>query len=404
MKRRSKKLFIEACEKRGLKTVTRSQIGSICEQESLAMPQWLLTDNQHRVKWGVYRVPTLSEVNPNFELESNVNNYLAPVSDTTKSADQVETKTLNPDKSIICQVPDVDPLFVPHGNYDDIETIISAGIFHPFFVTGPTGSGKTFEIQQACAKLGRATVRVNMTSMTDEDKLIGGFRLLAGETVFFHGPVVVAMQEGALLLLDEFDLADPEKTMCLQPILEGKGYYIKDTGEYIEPQPGFNIAATSNTKGRGSDTGEYIGTQILNEAYLDRFTNAFEQGYPKKPVERKILQLAAKFHLDTQTLDGEPAGFIETLLKWAANVRKLYAEGDTFTSPMSTRRLVQIIQTYAMFKSKAKAIELCTSRYDDIQKTALVEFFEKSDGEPQLDLKEEMGEVEDETAEEDAAW
>lgn len=333
---------------------------------------------------------------------NKVLNYVAPLNE---SKSPVETPTINPDKSVVCHVPDIDPLFVSHGNYDDINKIIKSNMFHPFFVTGPTGSGKTFEILQACANLGRRVVRVNMTSMTDEDKLIGGFRLLAGETVFFHGPVIVAMQEGAVLLLDEFDLADPEKTMCLQPILEGKGYYIKDTGEHVEPAPGFTIAATSNTKGRGSDTGEYIGTQILNEAYLDRFTNAFEQTYPNRNTERKILKLAAQAHLDTKELSDEATQYIETLLKWALNIRKLYLEGHTFKSPMSTRRLVQIIQTYSLFKNKKKAIKLCTTRYDDVEKKALEEFFDKVDGEPALDFEGmDKENADEENADEDAAW
>lgn len=271
-----------------------------------------------------------------------------------------------------CIVPQSDPLFVRHGAYNDIKTILDSGKFHPFFISGPTGIGKTKAIYEACAELKRSMIRVNITSSTDEDALIGGFRLRNGETIFFKGPVIAAMETGAVLLLDEFDLGDPEKIMCLQSIVEGSGYFIKQIGEYITPQPGFTIAATANTKGLGSETGEYIGTQILNEAFLERFNNTFEATYPSIETEKEILEKVVSSLGMTI-----PDHVISDLLKWASLIRKTYEEGGVANN-MSTRRLVQIIRTMAMFKNdERKAIALCINRFDKDTNHSFLEFHDK---------------------------
>jgi MoxR-like ATPase len=245
-------------------------------------------------------------------------------------------------------------------------------MFYPVFVTGLSGNGKTLMIDQACAKASRAMYRVNITIETDEDDLLGGFRLVDGETVWFDGPVVEAMRTGSVLLLDEVDLAST-KIMCLQPILEGKGVFLKKINEYVDCQPGFNIVATANTKGKGDDTGNFIGAGVLNEAFLERFPITVEQDYPAPTVEKRIL---SKVFDSLSISDSE---FIEKLVNWADIIRKTYVEG-AIDELITTRRLVHISNAYAIFNmDRMKAIAMCVNRFDEETKTAMVDLYTKVD-------------------------
>ena len=268
-------------------------------------------------------------------------------------------------------VPKKDPVFVPFGNYTDIKSIIKSNKFYPVFVTGLSGNGKTMSVLQACAENKKECIRVNVTIETDEDDLLGGYRLKDGQTVWQNGPVIEAMERGALLLLDEIDLAS-NKIMCLQPILEGSGVFVKKINKFVKPKEGFNVIATANTKGQGSEDGKFIGTNILNEAFLERFPVTFEQKYPNSKTEEKILN-------NTLTIVGKKdADYVTKLVRWADVIRKTYFDGGV-DEIISTRRLVHIAQAYSIFNNKLKAIELCTNRFDEDTKTSFVDLYTKVD-------------------------
>ena len=273
-------------------------------------------------------------------------------------------------------IPEKDDTFVKFGNFNDVKKIIQSRIFYPVFITGLSGNGKTFSVEQACAQLGRELIRVNITIETDEDDLIGGFRLIGGETVWHNGPVTEALQRGAILLLDEIDLAS-NKILCLQSILEGKGVFLKKIGEFIKPTEGFNVLATANTKGKGSDDGRFIGTNVLNEAFLERFPVTFEQTYPSPAVEQRILEGVA---LD---LGVEDRDFCKRLVDWGDIIRKTFYDGG-IEEIISTRRLVHIIRAYSIFQDKAKAIQVCVNRFDDETKQAFLELYDKVDADFQM--------------------
>jgi len=268
-------------------------------------------------------------------------------------------------------VPEKDQTFVPFGNYSDLKKIIQSRIFYPTFITGMSGNGKTFGVEQACAALNRELIRVNITIETDEDDLIGGFRLVNGETAWHDGPVIEALRRGAVLLLDEVDLAS-NKILCLQSILEGKGVFLKKTGQYIQPAAGFNIIATANTKGKGSDDGRFIGTNVLNEAFLERFALTIEQDYPTAATELKIIEGIA---LD---LGIEDRDFCKSLVDWADIIRKTFKDGGV-DEVISTRRLVHIIRAFSIFGKKEKAIKSCINRFDDEVKEVFWDLYTKLD-------------------------
>ena len=268
-------------------------------------------------------------------------------------------------------VPSKDPNFVPFGNFPDVKKIIQSGIFYPTFITGLSGNGKTLGIEQACAALKRELIRVNITIETDEDDLIGGFRLVNGETVWHNGPVIEALERGAILLLDEVDLAS-NKILCLQSVLEGKGLFLKKTGRYVERRPGFNIFATANTKGKGSEDGRFIGTNVLNEAFLERFALTFEQEYPTVATETKILEKAAT---SLAVLDKE---FCSHLANWADIIRRTFNDGGV-DEVISTRRLVHIDRAFAIWHDRMKAIKVCTNRFDEETKQSFLELYDKID-------------------------
>jgi len=277
-------------------------------------------------------------------------------------------------------IPEKDDTFVKFGNFGDIRKIIESRLFYPTFITGLSGNGKTFGVEQACAQLKRELIRVNITIETDEDDLIGGFRLVDGNTAWHNGPVIEALERGAVLLLDEIDLAS-NKILCLQSILEGKGVFLKKIGKWVKPAAGFNVIATANTKGKGSDDGRFIGTNVLNEAFLERFPVTFEQEYPTPKTEQKILDGVAA------GLGVSDADFCKRLTDWADIIRKTFYDGG-IEEIISTRRLVHIIRAYSIFGDKAKAIQVCVNRFDDETKQAFLELYDKVDADFQLPTEE----------------
>ena len=277
-------------------------------------------------------------------------------------------------------IPEKDDTFVKFGNFGDIRKIIESRLFYPTFITGLSGNGKTFGVEQACAQLKRELIRVNITIETDEDDLIGGFRLVDGNTAWHNGPVIEALERGAVLLLDEIDLAS-NKILCLQSILEGKGVFLKKIGKWVKPAAGFNVIATANTKGKGSDDGRFIGTNVLNEAFLERFPVTFEQEYPTPKTEQKILEGVAS------SLNVSDADFCKRLTDWADIIRKTFYDGG-IEEIISTRRLVHIIRAYSIFNDKAKAIQVCVNRFDDETKQSFLELYDKVDADFQMPTEE----------------
>ena len=279
-------------------------------------------------------------------------------------------------------VPDQDNTFVKFGPFADVKKIIQSKQFYPIFLTGLSGNGKTFSVEQACATLKRELVRVNITIETDEDDLIGGFRLVNGETVWHNGPVIEALERGAILLLDEIDLAS-NKILCLQSILEGNGVFLKKIGRVVKPAKGFNVIATANTKGKGSDDGRFIGTNVLNEAFLERFPVTFEQDYPSPNIEKKILGGVAS------NLGVTDTDFLARLVDWGDIIRKTFYDGG-IEEIISTRRLVHIVRAFSIFKDKSKAIRVCVNRFDDETKQSFLELYDKVDADFELNPSEEV--------------
>ena len=267
-------------------------------------------------------------------------------------------------------IPTVDKNYVPFGNYRDVESIIKSKIFYPAYISGPTGNGKSTMVEQTCAKQKRPLIRINFNSMTDEDQLIGTKTLIDGNVEIVEGPVVIAMRMGMPILFDEIDAGNSNTLMCLQPILEGKPFYFKLKNELIYPAEGFNIFATANTKGKGSDDGRYIGTNVLNEAFLERFAVTFNQDYPAPSVELKIIINLMKHY---ECVDEK---FADTLIKWADAIRRTFDAGGV-DETITTRRLTHIIRAFAIFKNQKKSVELCTNRFDDATRLAFVDLFDK---------------------------
>ena len=339
-------------------TLTRAEINALVSKKKIKNPSWLKTD-KYKVDRGTYKLPLDGKPTENEQLMET------PVADTkTEAAYVVSSLTGN-------IVPQKDSTFVSFGNYPDVKNIIKSGQFYPLFITGLSGNGKTMSVTQACAELKKELIRVNITIETDEDDLLGGYRLKDGQTVWQNGPVIEAMERGAVLLLDEIDLAS-NKIMCLQPILEGSGVFVKKINKFVKPKDGFNVIATANTKGQGSEDGKFIGTNVLNEAFLERFPITFEQSYPTSKTEKKILSNTLKAAGKTDDK------FVNNLTTWADVIRKTYFDGGV-DEVISTRRLVHITQAYSIFDNKMKAIQMCTNRFDDDTKNSFVELYTKVD-------------------------
>jgi len=293
--------------------------------------------------------------------------YKAGIGKWNLTAEQIEKAYEAPAvNSAANYIPEKDDSYVPFGNFNSVRKVISSRKFYPTFITGLSGNGKTMSVEQACAAAKRELIRVNITIETDEDDLIGGFRLVNGDTVWHNGPVVEALERGAVLLLDEIDLAS-NKILCLQSVLEGKGVFLKKIGKYVRPSSGFNVIATANTKGKGSEDGRFVGTNILNEAFLERFPVTFEQEYPTSTIETKILLNA-----------GCEKEFTDNLIKWAGIIRKTFFDGGV-DEVITTRRLVHIVQAFDIFGNRLDAITKCVNRFDDDTKQSFLDLYTKVD-------------------------
>ena len=382
----AKKRFVDlASAKYGEGAVmTRDEVKAFVKEADLGWVSWFVRA-PYRVGTGKFKLP----VNGDMIAPVKPKKLKVPVMKNSEIDEESVVACDNPTENL---VPDKDPLYVPFGNFNDVYSIIKSGRYYPAFITGLSGNGKTFMVEQACAKAKREFFRVNITVETDEDDLLGHYALIDGNTVWQDGPVVKAMERGAILLLDEIDLAS-SKIMCLQPVLEGKGVYLKKVNRFVSPSVGFNVLATANTKGKGSEDGRFIGTNILNEAFLERFPITVEQEYPSMSVERKILDKVFA------SLDiSEYGDFAEKLVTWADIIRKTFYEGG-IDEIIATRRLVHIANAYAIFGDRKKAIEMCIARFDDDTKTSFLDLYSKCDSE--VVVTEESTETVEETSTEE---
>ena len=344
-----------------------------------------MTAEGYRFKEGnrwIHRIPTELLENPESVQEEKTQDL---ESDYFKPIEDIDGLNLLKQKEenrfdVMNFIPSVDPNYIAWGNHKDVQSIVKSRMFFPMFITGLSGNGKTFMVEQVCAKLKRECVRVNVTIETDEDDLLGGFRLQDGQTVFHKGPVVEAMERGAVLLLDEVDVAS-SKILCLQPVLEGKGVFLKKINQWITPAEGFNVIATANTKGKGSESGQFMGTNILNEAFLERFAITLEQEYTQPKTEVRIVKSAMGDKVDEE--------FASKLVDWAKVIRDTHADGG-IDEIISTRRLVHIAKSYAIFGDRMKSIELCVARFDSEIKDTFLDLYTKIDSEVQEPSEEEM--------------
>lgn len=381
----------------GTLDVTKANMDTVSATYNICIPQECRFAEKVSVSPVTRRLPVTEEVPaPLMPVAETILRPVAPAP-VTETAVEMPTPTAARTSATaldttISFIPKTDKSFVSWGNVTDIKRILKSRLFFPIYLTGMSGNGKTFGIEQICAKLGREMIRVNFTAETDEDDLFGGFRLVNGETVFQYGPVVEAMKRGAVLLLDEVDLGS-SKIMALQSVLEGKGYFIKKRAEWIEPADGFTIIATANTKGKGSDDGRFIGTNVMNEAFLDRFSVTMYQPYPPEATEKKILTKAAEsFGIASESL----GKFIPNLTMWGDIIRKTFEEGGV-DEIVSTRRLVDIIKSYSIFGDRGKAIKMAIERFDDETRESFMSLYEKIDAGIATDA---TSEVTDEVADE----
>ena len=383
----AKKRFVDlASAKYGEGAVmTRDEVKAFVKEADLGWVSWFVRA-PYRVGTGKFKLP----VNGDMIAPVKPKKMKVPVMKNSEVGEESVVAYHNPTENL---VPDKDPLYVPFGNFNDVYSIIKSGRYYPAFITGLSGNGKTFMVEQACAKAKREFFRVNITVETDEDDLLGHYALIDGNTVWQDGPVVKAMERGAILLLDEIDLAS-SKIMCLQPVLEGKGVFLKKVNRFVSPSVGFNVLATANTKGKGSEDGRFIGTNILNEAFLERFPITVEQEYPSMSVERKILDKVFA-SLDIT----EYGDFAEKLVTWADIIRKTFYEGG-IDEIIATRRLVHIVNAYAIFGDRKKAIEMCIARFDDDTKTSFLDLYSKCDSEVVVTDEESTETVEKTSTEE----
>ncbi len=353
-----KKLFVDtAAEMFGEGAViTKAQKVEAAEKAGVPFPTWFKGEG-FSVGYNAYKLPT----------EGGPTVAPAVVSEDASAVVNLVATNMN-DQNLI---PASFEGFVPWGNFKLIEKVVKSGMFYPMFITGLSGNGKTLMVEQVCAKLNKELIRVNITIETDEDDLLGGFRLVNGETKFMPGPVIEAMERGCTLLLDECDLGS-NKLLCLQPVLEGKGVYLKKINKWVTPKDGFNVIATANTKGKGSDDGRFIGTNILNEAFLERFAVTMEQPYASATTEKKIVLGSMKKY---GAVDEE---FATNLVTWAEVIRKTFFDGGV-DEVISTRRLDHIVKAFAIFGDKMQSIELCVARFDEDTKASFLDLYTKID-------------------------
>jgi len=395
--------FVDACLDRfnGKDVLTVNELKEVAATFGMKYaPQWLVKNPENKVGKALFKLPTSGEMK---DFDASRNPLPGPYTNKTIAEEEKEIIDNHETKQEAAYVvssltgniiPEKDPNFVSFGDYPSVKSIITSKKFYPIFITGLSGNGKTLGVTQACAEKKREMIRVNITIETDEDDLLGGYRLRDGQTVWQNGPVIEAMERGAVLLLDEIDLAS-NKIMCLQPILEGSGVFVKKINKFVKPQHGFTVVATANTKGKGSEDGQFIGTNVLNEAFLERFPITFEQKYPSIRIEQKIVKGILEIE---HSKDDE---FAVNLVNWADIIRKTYHEGGV-DSIISTRRLTHIAQAYAIFKNKMKAVEVCVNRFDDDTKTSFIDLYSKIDQGADIDeLRNETQEMESNEVEDD---
>ena len=374
---RPRRAFIDALAKAGCGcTVTRAELLDVAASlGKTGAPTWITNDADRRAGRGQYSVNEILESPFYGDTPTPIKTAQAPPATIPVMNVMEDLAALNVmgmtggESSTL--IPNRISTYVPFGFFADLQKVISSKIFYPVFITGLSGNGKTTMVDQVCAKLSRELFRVNITCQTDEDDLLGGFRLINGSTIWQDGPVVKAMEAGGVLLLDEIDLAS-HAIMCLQPVLEGKGVFLKKVNRWVTPAAGFQIIATANTKGKGSDDGRFMGTNVLNEAFLDRFPITVEQDYPSTRTETKIL--AKQFEQHGIADDG----FTEHLVRWADTIRKAFREGAV-DEIISTRRLVNIVTAFAMFKDRKRSIELSIARFDDDTRESFLNLYSKVD-------------------------
>ena len=374
--------FIDLAKSVGMTSpMSRDDMRELRENHGMSFPAWIMRDDSRRAGRGLYHVPELdgnsqpepkpADSAPAPATKENVDIQTGPVQGAVEqSVPAISTASLVMGMTGGERDSLVPPKFngyVTWGHFSNVEKIVRSRKFYPIFITGLSGNGKTLMVEQVCAKLKRACYRVNITAQTDEDDLLGGFRLINGNTVWQDGPVVSAMQSGGVLLLDEVDLAS-RNIMCLQPVLEGKGVFLKKIGKWVTPAAGFQVFATANTKGKGSDDGRFVGTGVMNEAFLDRFPITMEQPYATKATEKKILIKSGCDDVD----------FADNLTKWAEIIRKTFYEGG-IDEVVSTRRLVNIVEAFGIFGDKRTALDMCMSRFDELTKKSLIDLYEKVD-------------------------
>ena len=350
-------------------------------------PYWLKSTRYNFKQGAIFNLQPLLAVDNIKTQPKPVPVPIAPAPAVSNMPVAAQTQAVNLIDDNIKIVPEKMSNYVPFGHFKDVKGIIKSKIFFPVFVTGLSGNGKTLMIEQVCAQLKRELYRVNITIETDEDDLMGGHTLQNGNIIFREGPVIKAMRKGAVLLLDEVDLGS-NKLMCLQSVLEGKGYLIKKTGEWVKPAPGFTVLATANTKGQGSEDGKFIGTQIMNEAMLERFAITMQQEYPPVTTERSILKKEMAL---TGPVDEE---FCIKLVDWADIIRKTYYEG-AIDDVITTRRLVHIVNAFRMFKDRLKSIEMCISRFDIETRNSILDLYSKIDAGVNLNEEAEVSDSEE---------
>ena len=360
-----KKLIVSNLIDKLGKVVARQDVIAYFKNNNENVPSWLINGKAYRAGKGLINLELVGDAVPNSNIKNSVPEFDASpalVAQATLRQKKLETEFTS-------TIPEKDASYVPFGFYKDLEQIIKSKVFYPVFITGLTGNGKTTMVEQVCSKLKRDCIRVNVSIETDEDDLLGGSTLIDGNVTFREGPVIIAMRQGAVLLIDEIDRGS-NKLMCIQGILEGKPYYNKKNNELVYPAPGFTVIATANTKGQGSDSGKYIAAQILDEAFLERFPITVEQEYPSTAVERKIILN------NMNTYDCVDEEFADKLVTWAEVIRKTYLE-EAIDELISTRRLVHIVKAFSMFKDQSKAIELCINRFDSDTKNAFMDLYTK---------------------------
>jgi MoxR-like ATPase len=361
--------FFEALQGLGKAQVTKSEIKSVCESVGISSASFFTKDETNKISRGLYRVPTATTT-------INMQAQIIPMSKVVeKSSNKIAN--VQTDLDSIDLVPKQYKNYVPFGDFEDIVSIVSSKKFFPVFVTGHSGNGKTMSIEQACAKAKRKFICISMTPETDEGDLLGNYVLIDGNMEWRDGPVTTAARQGAVLCIDEIDYG-AQNLSCLQRVLEGKPFMLKKKGELIVPAEGFTIFATANTKGKGSDDGRYMFTNVLNEAFLERFLNTYEQKWPPVRTEKKIIEK------ELQSVGREDSDFADKLVMWADTIRKTFDDGGC-DEVISTRRLVHIVNTFGIHNDKMKAISLCLNRFDDDTKASFLDLYTKIDSGINLD-------------------